>query len=274
VLAILPIMRMLAICLGIIALARPQFGILERTVNSLGFDIAMVIDVSGSMQNEDYPPRRIEVAKQAAIDFVRGRNTDRLSVVVFAKSAALLCPPTLDMQAVEFLIDAVTLDMIDNTRTAVGEGLLLAVKKLENSPAKSKIVVLLTDGENNVDTIKPLQAAEAAQALGVRVYTIGMMARMNTRAFGGNPFTLGAGGSFDDSELKKIAEMTGGQYFRASDEDSLRRIYEDIDRMERSDIEVRESADYEERFFYFWFPGLLLLGLEFLLRAFWLRRLP
>lgn len=273
----LPYSRALILSLGILALARPQYGTLDMRTSSLGVDIAMVLDVSGSMQEDDYYPNRLEAAKVAAQTFVQNRKTDRISVVVFATSAALLCPPTLDMAAVNQFLGAIHRDMITSESTAVGDGLGLAVKQLKESDAKSKVVILLTDGDSNSGKLTPAQAAEAAKALGIRVYTIGMT-RGNAGAgqlglFGGAPFAQQALGISEDV-LENIAKMTGGQYFRASNEQSLRQIYLEIDKLEKTEIEVQQTADYDERFYIFWLPALVLLGLEFLLKAFWLRRLP
>lgn len=274
-LGIFPWTRTIALCLGIVALARPQFGTIEYNVSSLGVDIALVLDVSGSMQEQDFRPNRLEAAKSAAIDFVRDRRTDRISVILFGEQAAILTPPTLDMRSVEMFIGAIFDGILPNNKTAIGEGLGLALKQLENSTAKSRVVVLLTDGENNAGTLTPAQAAEAARALGVRVYTIGMGGGGVTPRGMGNFFNLPRGGSgFDPTAIIQIAEVTGGRYFHATDEQNLKKIYDEIDRMEKSEIEVDETADYSERFEYFWFPALILLALELLLRAFWLWRLP
>lgn len=273
VLGLFPYTRWLALCLGIVALARPQYGTVEYSTSSLGVDIALAIDVSGSMRQDDYAPNRLEAAKSAAIEFVKNRKTDRVSVVVFAESAALLVPPTLDMPAVQQFLRAIQFNMVDGQATAVGDGLALATSKLKDSPAKSRVVVLLTDGESNTGKIQPEQAAEIAKALDVRVYTIGLETNYAGMARFFNMPTMG-GRSFDDSQLRKIAEVTGGRHFRASDTESLRNIYSEIDRLEKTELEVDEVADFNERFMIFWFPALALLGFEFLLRAIWLRRIP
>jgi Ca-activated chloride channel family protein len=237
----------------------------------------MVIDVSGSMMEEDYLPNRLEVAKTTAQNFVRLRQNDRISVVIFATTAALLCPPTFDMTAVEQFIGAIHRDIIASGSTAIGDGLALAVKHLKESEAKSRVVVLLTDGDNNAGVLSPEQAAEIAQALGIRVYTIGMTrgtARMNALGIFGNQAMSAQALGVSEEVLKDVAARTGGRYFRASSEQGLRQIYTEIDRLEKSEIEVRQTSDYDERFYLFWFPALALLGMEFLLKAFWLRRLP
>jgi len=274
--SLLPWTRALALCLGIVGLARPQQGTVEMNVSSLGVDIAMVLDVSGSMQDTDFRPNRLEAAKIAASKFVENRKTDRVSVVVFATSAALLCPPTLDMGTAALFIESIYDGIIANNSTAVGEGLGLAVKQLtpaKDDPmqVKSRVAILLTDGASNSGKLEPMQSAEIAKALGVRVYTIGMGGAPQTR---GNLFGGNVGGGFDEKSLREIAEFTGGRYFHATDEKSLQQVYREIDEMEKSDIKVDQTADFDERFLYFWGPGLLLLALEFLLRAFWLRRLP
>jgi Ca-activated chloride channel family protein len=276
VLQLLPYTRCLVLMLGVVALARPQYGTTTFSSTALGVDIALVLDVSGSMQEQDYPPNRLEAAKAAAISFIKGRTTDRISVVVFGVSAALLCPPTLDMNAAAQFVAAIHDQMINGSATAVGDGLALAVSKLKDSEAKSRVVILLTDGESNSGNISPTQAAEIARALDVRVYTIGM----GRAGGGGGANLLGglnflpSGPGFNEDGLKEIARITGGRYFRSSNNDGLKEIYREIDQLEKTEIEVEETTDYDERFHYFWFPALLLLGLEFLLRAFWLRRLP
>jgi Ca-activated chloride channel family protein len=273
---LLPWLRTLVLCLGIVALARPQYGDIEYNVKSLGVDIALVIDVSNSMQERDFRPNRLEAAKEAAIEFVSNRLTDRVSVIVFGEFAGTLCPPTLDMATAERFIGAIYDGIIPNNATAIGDGLGTAVKKMEDSPAKSRVAILLTDGENNTGELTPEQASETAKALGVRVYTIGVGRGASFARSRIPGFNLGiqGGQGFDEETLKKIASETGGKYFHATDEKTLKSIYDEIDRMEKSEIEVDESADMNEQFSFFWFPALALLGLEFILRAFWLRRLP
>lgn len=273
VLALLPWTRTIVLCLGILALARPQFGTVQYNVSSLGVDIGLVIDVSNSMQERDFRPNRLEAAKQAAIDFVEDRKTDRVSVVVFGEYAGVLCPPTLDMATVERFISAIQDGIIGNSATAIGDGLATSVRKMEDSPAKSKVAILLTDGENNSGKLSPTQAAEVAEALGVRVYTIGVGRTFAPRGLPGQ-LRIGGAPGFDEGTLREIAEMTGGKYYHATDEKKLKEIYDEIDQLEKSEIEVDETADFNEQFYYFWFPALVLLGLEFLLRALWLRRLP
>lgn len=269
-----PWIRAIALCLGIVALARPQYGVVDRTVRQMGVDISMVIDVSGSMAAQDYHPDRITVAKEAAIDFVRNREADRVHVILFAVDAFLFTPPTLDMGTVEQFLESIYLGIIPSNGTAIGDALAIAVRELDKSDAESRVVVLMTDGENNSGRVQPLEAAEIARALGIPVYTIGVGRNPGPqRSFGG--IGLGARGlGFDETELMRMAEMTGGRYYRVTDEDGLRRVYQEVDEMVKSEVQVEETTDYDERFMLFWFPGLALIGLEFFLRAFWLRRLP
>lgn len=279
VLKAMPLLRVLALMLGIVALARPQYGHVERSRASLGIDIALSLDISGSMDLPDFPPNRLEAAKTVIREFVEGRENDRLSVVVFGSTAAVLVPPTFDRHAIGNFIDTISSSLFaqDKRETAIGMGLALAVDKLAESDAKSKVVILLTDGENNAGRIEPLQAAKAARALGVRVYTIGVgsnsVIQVPSNIFG-QTVTRPIEATLDDETLQKIADLTGGRYFRASNTDALREIYSEIDRMEKTEIEMNEYDDYDERFMMLWLPGLMLIGLEFLLRAFWLARLP
>ncbi len=276
-LKVFPWTRTLALILGIIALARPQYGTLELRTSAEIVDISLVIDVSGSMQEQDFHPNRLEAAKKAAIQFVEKRKSDRVSVVLFGLNAAILCPPTLDMVSVQSFISRIHNQIINNNKTAVGDGLALAVKQITESKEEdvkvaSRVVVLLTDGESNSGSIQPLQAAEIAESLGVRVYTIGMGGgSLNRPGFMSLPR---ARKSFDEESLIEIARITGGKYFHADSDEKLDVIYDEIDQMERTEVKAEESVDYDERFMIFWFPGLLLLGLEFFLRAFLLRRLP
>jgi Ca-activated chloride channel family protein len=276
--SILPFVRGLVLVLGIFALARPQHGTVERSVRTLGVDIALAIDVSGSMQALDLTPNRLEAAKEAAIQFIKARAADRLSIALFGKSGAILCPPTFDRDTAEQFVQSIDNGIINGDMTAVGTGLGLAVDMLKDSEARSRVVVLLTDGVNNSGQISPIQAAEAAKALGVKVYTIGVggegpaiIPRVTPRGVVGYQQIAA---DVDERTLRQISEMTGGQYFRARDTDGLKQIYSEIDSLERTELEVDETADYEERFFLLWFPALMLLGADVLLRAFVLRRLP
>lgn len=277
VLRLMPWVRVLVLMLGIIALARPQYGSIERHVNSMGLDIALVIDVSGSMQAQDFKPNRLEAAKAVVKKFIEGRPNDRISIIIFAEDAAVLSPPTFDSEAAKLFVDNIHDQIIPNTRTAIGMGLALGVDKLKDSKAKSKVLVLLTDGDNNAGVIQPLQAAEAAKALKIRTYTIGVGTDGETvipQQTPLGPVMQRVTFTIDEDTLTKIAEMTGGKYFRAKEERALARIYNEIDHLEKTEIEATNYANFDERFMWLWGPALALVLLEFLLRAFWLVRLP
>ncbi|MCC5876244.1 MAG: VWA domain-containing protein [Candidatus Sumerlaeia bacterium] len=269
VLNLLPYSRAAVLMLGIIALSRPQHGAMEYDVSARGIDIVMCIDVSGSMQASDFHPNRMEAAKKAAAEFVRSRERDRVAVTLFAPDTAVLAPFTLDMNALSTLIESIYIGIISPNGTAIGDGIAASLRLLEDSDAESKVIVLLTDGENNTGKIQPLQAADIARAMGVRVYTIGM--GRDSRAGGG---LFGGRADFDSAELIEIAERTGGRYLHASNDETLTQVYQEIDELERSELDVTETATYTERFMYFWFPALVLLLGEFALRALWIRRLP
>lgn len=271
VMGLFPYTRALVLLLGIIALARPQHGTTEYDVHARGIDIVMCIDVSGSMQMQDFSPNRLEAAKRAAAEFVSQRTRDRVAITLFGANTAVLSPPTLDMNASRTFIESIYDGIIQNHATAIGDGLGISTQLLEESDAETKVILLLTDGENNSGRLEPLQAADIAKALGIRVYTIGV--GRDVRAGGGALFGRGRG-DFDSAVLQEIADRTGGQYFSAANEQALSRVYEDIDALERSELEVSETATYTERFMFFWFPALALLLGELAVRAFWLRRLP
>ena len=261
----------------IVALARPQTGVTSETLLTQGIDIVMVMDVSSSMLAEDLEPNRLEAAKAVAADFVRGRRNDRIALVAFAGQAFTQAPLTLDYSVVQSLLGELQVGIIEDG-TAVGMGLGTAVKRLQASDVESKVVILLTDGRSNRGEIGPVTAAQMAQALGVRVYAIGVGTRGEARV----PVPDPLGGTrlmpmrvdIDEPTLREIAELTGGQYFRATDNERLSSIYEEIDQLERTEIEVQNFTQYAERFPAILALGLILLLLEIGLSQTVLRRLP
>ena len=261
----------------IVALARPQTGVTSETLLTQGIDIVMVMDVSSSMLAEDLEPNRLEAAKAVAADFVGGRRNDRIALVAFAGQAFTQAPLTLDYSVVQSLLGELQVGIIEDG-TAVGMGLGTAVKRLQASDVESKVVILLTDGRSNRGEIGPVTAAQMAQALGVRVYAIGVGTRGEARV----PVPDPLGGTrlmpmpvdIDEPTLREIAELTGGQYFRATDNESLSSIYEEIDQLERTEIEVENFTQYAERFPAILALGLILLLLEIGLSQTVLRRLP
>ncbi|KPJ83657.1 MAG: aerotolerance regulator BatA, partial [Gemmatimonas sp. SG8_23] len=272
-----PLLRGLALTALIVALARPQTGISTENVLTEGIDIVMVLDVSSSMLAEDLEPNRLEAVKTVAADFVAGRRNDRIGLVAFAGQAFTQAPLTFDYTVVQSLAEELEVGMIEDG-TAVGMGLATAVKRLQASSAESKVVVLLTDGSSNRGEIGPVTAARMAQALGVRVYTIGAGSRGTARV----PVPDGFGGTryanmrveIDEATLQEMADLTGGRYFRATDTESLREIYAEIDELERTEIEVENFTQYGEEFAIPLGVGFLILVTELGLAHTVLRRLP
>ena len=272
-----PALRGLALICLVTAFARPQTGVTGENVVSEGIDIVLAIDVSSSMLAEDLAPNRLEAVKVVAADFAEGRGNDRIGLVIFAGKAFTQAPLTLDHSVVASLMAELEVGMVEDG-TAVGMGLATAVKRLQASEAASKVVVLLTDGRNNRGEIDPVTAAQAAQALGVRVYTIGAGARGTARVpvtdrFGGRRYVT-TRVDVDEPVLQATAETTGGRYYRATDRESLEAIYAEIDALETTEIVVENFTSYGERFALPLAIGLVLLLAEAVLGRTWLRTLP
>lgn len=273
------ILRVLAMGLMIVAMARPQKGEVERKVTSKGIDMVLVVDVSGSMRARDLAPDRLAAAKKVLGEFADRRRGDGIALVAFATSAYTLCPTTLDYATVQQFIARLSHGFVANDRTAIGTGLATALRSLRASEAKSRVVVLLTDGLNNSGTIQPMQAAEAAKAMGVRVYTIGVGTRGEAMMpvqdpWSGQEVLRPVTVDVDEPTLEKMAALTGGKYFRATDENVLRSIYDQIDKLEKSDREYAEYDNFDEKG-----PWLLLAAIgcivtELLLGVTRLRGLP
>ena len=270
-------LRILALALLLIAFARPQTGVTAENVATDGIDIVLVLDLSSSMLAEDLEPNRIGAAREAAASFVRRRPNDRIGLVVFAGEAFTQAPLTLDHRVVTTLIEELEVGVIEDG-TAIGMGLATAVKRLDDSSAESKVVVLLTDGRNNRGSIDPPTAAQMAQALGVRIYAVGAGTRgaapipVDDPLFGRR--TVQVQVDIDDEALEGIASLTGGRYFRAADRESLERVYEEIDALETTAIEMTSFTRYGELFHLPLGVGLGLLLLEAALGRTVLRRLP
>lgn len=271
------VLRMLAFATLIVALARPQSSSSWQDITSEGIDIIISMDISGSMLAEDFKPNRLEASKKVALNFIEQRPNDRIGLVVFAGESFTQCPLTTDHSVIQNLFQEVKNGMIEDG-TAIGMGLANGVKRLKDSEAISKVVILLTDGENNAGSIAPLTAAEIAKEFGIRVYTIGV-GTIGTAPF---PMTDVFGRKvYKDMEVRinedlltQVAEMTGGRYFRATDNASLKKVYEEIDQLEKSKIDVTEYRKRKEEFLPLVLIGLLLIGLEILLRNTLLRTLP
>jgi len=281
--AVLAALRWLILALLIIALAQPRLTQSETRVTASGVDIAVALDMSGSMASEDFEVgrerlNRLAMAKEVLKKFIDKRPSDRIGIVAFATQAYIACPLTLDH---DFLLENLArlgLGTIDDSRTAIGSALSTAINRLRELKSKSKIVILMTDGQNNAGKVPPLTVAEAAQKLGVKVYTIGVGTR------GMAPMPVYWGGrkvgyqqqpvDIDEDTLQKIAGMTGGKYYRADNAQRFQAIYAEIDKLEKTEAEVKKFARHEELFAWLIAPGLGLLLLEVLLRHTIWRRLP
>ena len=273
------LLRLLAVTLLILALARPQSSSKEEEVSTEGVDIILAMDVSSSMLAEDFKPNnRLTAAKIVAKEFIKGRKNDRLGMVIFAGESFTQCPLTLDYGVLLELLDQVKVADKDWDGTAIGMGLVNAINRLRDSKAKSKIIILLTDGVNNRGQVDPITAARIAQAYGIKIYTIGAGTR-GTAMYPVDDPVLGRRYvpmqvEIDENVLKEIARITGGTYFRATDSNKLREIYKQIGEMEKTKIEVKEYTRYEEYFLYFLGIGLLLLLLELVLANTYFKKIP
>jgi Ca-activated chloride channel family protein len=280
---LLTALRWLALALFIVALAQPRLLRSETRISASGVDIVVALDMSGSMASEDFEVgngrvSRIEMAKTVLKKFIDKRPNDRIGLVVFASQAYIAAPPTLDHDFLLQQIDRLELGRIDPNQTAIGSALVAAVNRLRELKSKSRIVILMTDGENNAGKIAPLTAAEAARALGVRVYTIGV--GMQGKA----PMPVFFGGrkvgyqwepvDIDEDTLTKIAAATGAKYYRADNAEKFQAIYAEIDGLEKSEAEIKKFTQFQELFPWLISPGLGLLLVEVALRHTLLRRLP
>ncbi|HRO41618.1 MAG TPA: VWA domain-containing protein [Flavipsychrobacter sp.] len=265
---VLFILRLFALSALIVAMARPQSSNVTENIDSEGIDIVLSVDVSGSMLAEDLKPNRIEASKKVAIDFVEKRTTDRIGLVVFAGESFTQCPITIDHEVLKQQISAIRSGMLVDG-TAIGDGLATAVDRIRRSNGKSKVVILLTDGVNNIGKVGPELALEIAKAYKIRVYTIGV----GTIGMAPYPVQTPFGMQrqmqevqIDEPLLKKIASETGGKYYRATNNSSLKSIYTDIDKLEKTKVEISSYKHYAELFFPFAFIALVCLALEAILR--------
>ncbi len=273
---LLPVLRMLCIGFIIIALARPQTKSSSQDVSVEGIDIAMALDISGSMLAEDFKPNRLEAAKKLTQKFIESRPNDRMGLVVFSGEAFTQCPLTTDHAVLLNLFQSIKMGMIDDG-TALGDGLATAVNRLRYSIAKSKVIILLTDGINNAGSIDPRTAAEIANMYKIRIYTIGV----GTLGKAPYPFQTPFGTQYqtidvqiDEGLLKGIANSTGGEYYRATNNKALEEIFNKIDKLEKSKITVSEYSRKSEKYFLLLLIALSLFTLELLLRETWLNPLP
>jgi Ca-activated chloride channel family protein len=281
---LLPLSRLLVLVLLTVAFARPQIVEKEQEIRTEGIDIMLALDVSGSMQAEDFKPRnRLHVAKSVVAEFLDLIRNDRVGLVVFAGQAFTQCPLTLDYDVLRTLLARVEIGMIEDG-TAIGTALANSVNRLKDSAAQSKVVILLTDGENNSGKIDPATAAKIAEALGVRVYTIGVGKKGGApipvrhpvygKILARNPDGTLVLTKIDEETLTIIADITGGQYFRATDAEALAKIYSQILELERTKFQVKEFERAREFFRWAAFPAIVLLLLELVLAHTRLRVLP
>jgi Ca-activated chloride channel homolog len=263
------IFRIIAVAALITALARPQTSLSWQDVTTEGIDIVIALDISGSMLAEDFKPNRLEASKQVAMDFISERPYDRIGLVIYAGESFTQCPLTTDHDVLLNLFDDIQNGMIEDG-TAIGMGLATSVSRLKDSEAISKVAILLTDGSNNRGSIPPVTAAEIAREFGIRVYTVGVgsngTARTPMQDQFGRTVYQNVPVKIDEKTLKEIAEIADGQYFRATNKKSLEKIYKEIDKLEKSKIEVTEYKKKSEKFWPFALLSVTLLLIEFLLR--------
>lgn len=270
-------LRAAAFALLVVALARPQDVEQNVRTNTEGIDIMLAIDVSGSMLARDFKPDRITAAKEVAGSFIADRYGDRIGLVAFAGEAFTQSPLTTDQSTLQTLLTRIRSGLIEDG-TAIGNGLATAINRLRESEAKSKVIILLTDGVNNRGEIAPLTAAEIAKAQGIRVYTIGVgtegMAPYPAIDMFGNITFVNQKVEIDEKTLTAISDMTGGKYFRATDKAKLKAIYDEINQLEKSKVEVTEHVSYHELYLAWVLAALGLLLAEFLLANLVLKRIP
>ena len=275
------VFRLFAISLFIIALARPQEGYKRTEILSMGVDIMMALDTSGSMQALDFIKNekrdtRLAMVKDVVSKFIENRTNDRMGMVVFGSEAYTQCPLTLDRNILQSFLSKLDIGMAGDS-TAIGSAVGIAVKRLKDLKSDSKLIILLTDGRNNAGNQAPLQAAQTAKAFGIKIHTIGVGTRGKAPCLVNSIFGqryVYQEVDIDEGTLQDIAKITGGQYFRATDLESLESIYKQIDKMEKSEVKVFDHSEYTELFHYFLIPAILFLLFEIILSNTVLRRLP
>ena len=276
-----PILRCLAIFFIVLSLARPQQGQTTREILTKGVDIILAVDTSGSMRaldfkKEDQRVTRLKALKDVASEFIKKRQQDRIGLVAFGQEAFTQCPLTLDQNILLSFLDQLSIGMAGDS-TAIGSAIGIAAKRLKDLESKSKVIILLTDGRNTAGALAPIQGAEIAKALGIKVYTIGIGSR------GKAPFLVDTlfgqkyvyqNVDIDETTLKEISKLTGAEYFRATDTESLQEIYNKIDELEKTEVKIKEYSRYFELFPYFLIPGLFLLLLEIITSQTRYQRVP
>jgi Ca-activated chloride channel family protein len=270
------ILRLILVSLIIIILARPQSSSSSRSVKTEGIDIVIALDISGSMLSEDFKPNRLEAAKKTAMEFIDDRLNDRIGLVIFSAQSFTQCPITVDHDVLKNLFKSIKSGMVQDG-TAIGMGLATSVDRLKDSKAKSKVVILLTDGINNTGLVAPMTAAEIAKTFGVRVYTIGVGTRGKAPYPVETPFGkqyINVDVQIDEALLKDIATSTGGKYYRATGNKALESVYKEINTLEKTKIDESIFSRRDEKFHPFAIAAIGILLLEILLRYFYLRKFP
>lgn len=266
-------LRMGALALGIVALARPQIHDVIRTKTAEGIDIILVLDASSSMRAEDFRPNRFQAARDVAGSFVEGRVSDRVGLVVFAAEAYTQVPLTLDYGFLQRMLERVRIGVVEDG-TAVGTALATSVNRLKETEADSKVAILLTDGRNNRGEVDPVTAAEIASTMDVRVYAIGVGASENDVAEQRLEEQQSGEGGVDEQMLRTVAQTTGGRYFSASSKQALKRIYDEIDELEKTEVDERVYTDRQEGYPWVLGPAFALVLLDVLLSTTLFRRFP
>lgn len=273
------VLKLAALSCLIIILCRPQTYDKWSMSDTEGTDIVMAIDISASMLSRDLQPDRLEAAKKVASDFVAKRESDNIGLVIFAGEGFTLLPMTTHQAMLLNTIHEISINMLDADGTAIGDGIATAINRIKDGKAKSKSIILLTDGTNNSGVVAPLTAAEIAQKEGIRIYTIGL----GTRGTAETPYAQGFGGellykpmpvTIDEESLKKVAQMTGGKYFRATDNDVLTSIFNEIDKLEKTKIDVKNFTNTQDNYMPWAWALLLLVLLNLTINYTVLRRIP
>lgn len=285
-------LRLLALACLIVALARPQLGEQLTETEASGIDIMLVVDVSGSMHALDFATRRdvvnrLEVVKRAITDFIKQRPNDRIGLIAFSRESYLVCPLTLNHDWLLQSVDRLEIGMVDSTATAIGPAIAMSANSMRDLPAQSRVVILLTDGEDNVNQIPPITAAEAAKAFNIKIYTIaaGSPGRVPMPALdragkvmrdrNGDVIIAGyMDESIDTKTLREIADITGGKFYHATNSREMEQIYHEIDQLEKTEVHIQHYATFHELFFWPALIGLLLLGLEQVLAQTKMRKIP
>lgn len=269
-------LRLLAIMLIIVALARPQSSLSRQDISIEGIDIILAMDVSGSMLARDFSPDRLEASKEVAMEFIDGRPNDRIGLVIFSGESFTQCPLTTDHGVLKTLFQDIKSGMIEDG-TALGDGLATAVNRIKTSKAISKVIILLTDGVNNMGSLDPLSAAEIAKLYGIRIYTIGVGTTGMAPYPVQTPFGLQLQNmevKIDETLLREVSRLTDGKYFRATNTVKLRQIYQEIDKLEKSKIDVTEFRKKKEEYLLLTLIAFVLLALEILMRNTLFKNIP